>query len=87
MYKGYSITFARSARKQLETLDATDVNRIFPKIEALSKNPRPAGCRKLAGSRLLWRIRVGDYRVVYAIYDDRGIVDVIAVRHRKEVYK
>jgi mRNA interferase RelE/StbE len=87
MYNGYIITFARSARKQLENLDEKAVNRIFPKIEALSKNPRPAGCRKLVGSKFLWRIRVGDYRVVYAIYDDKNIVDIIAVRLRKEVYE
>lgn len=45
----YTITFARSARKELESLDASLVNRIFPKIEALSKEPRPKGCRKLRG--------------------------------------
>lgn len=87
MYNGYTITFARSARKQFENLDEKVVNRIFPKIEALSKNPRPAGCRKLVGSKFLWRIRVGDYRIVYAIYDDKNIVDIIAVRLRKEVYE
>jgi mRNA interferase RelE/StbE len=66
----YGITFARSARKELEDLDVTLIGRIFPKIKALSTEPRPAGCRKLQGEKHLWRIRVGDYRVVYAI-DDR----------------
>ena len=61
--------------------------RIFPKIEALAKDPRPAGSQKLVGNKYLWRIRVGDYRVVYAIYDDKKIVDIIAVRHRKDVYR
>ena len=83
----YSITFARSARKELETLDEKILNRIFPKIEALSKEPRPSGCRKLTGNKQLWRIRVGDYRVVYAIDDDKNLVDIIAVRHRKDVYE
>ena len=82
----YTITFARSARKEIELLDTKLINRIFPKIEALSKDPRPSGCTKLVGDKYLWRIRIGDYRVVYAIYDDKNIVDIIAVRHRKEVY-
>jgi len=56
----YAITFARSARKELESFDAHIVNRIFPKIEALAKEPRPAGCRKLKSEKNLWRIRIGD---------------------------
>ena len=83
----YAITFARPARKELETLDENILNRIFPKIEALAKTPRPHGCKKLRGNKHLWRIRVGDYRVLYAIYDDKSIVDIISVRHRKDVYE
>ncbi|MBI5237557.1 MAG: type II toxin-antitoxin system RelE/ParE family toxin [Deltaproteobacteria bacterium] len=83
----YTITFARSARKEIEALDEKIVNRIFPKIEALTKEPRPSGCRKLVGNKYLWRIRIGDYRVVYAIYDDKNSVDIIAVGHRKDAYK
>jgi mRNA interferase RelE/StbE len=83
----YSITFARSARKELETLNASMVQRIFPKIEALGKEPRPKGCRKLRGEKNLWRIRVGEYRVIYTIYDDKKVVDIIAVRHRSGAYE
>jgi len=83
----YLITFARSARKELQTLDGKLVNRIFPKIENLSIEPRPAGCRKLAGNKHLWRLRVGDYRIVYSIDDDKNLVDIIAVRDRKDAYK
>lgn len=83
----YAITFARSARKELESLDASVVNRIFPRIEALAKEPRPRGCRKLHGEESLWRIRVGNYRVVYAIYDEDQVVDVIAVGHRSKAYR
>ena len=83
----YTICFARSARKELEALEKNIVNRIFPKIEALSKQPRPSGCKKLVGNKYLWRIRIGDYRVVYAIYDNKHLVDIIAVRHRKDVYE
>ena len=83
----YAIIFARSARKEIESFDEKIVNRIFSRIEALSKDPRPSGCRKLVGNKYLWRIRIGDYRVVYAIYDDKLIVDIISVRHRKDVYR
>ena len=83
----YSITFARSARKELESLNAHLVQRIFPKIEALAKEPRPKGCRKLRGEKDLWRIRVGEYRVIYSIYDDKKVIDVIAVRHRSAAYE
>ena len=83
----YSITFARSARKELESLEVSQVQRIFPKIEALAKEPRPKGCRKLRGEKNLWRIRVGDYRVIYAVHDDKEVVDIIAVRHRRAAYQ
>jgi len=83
----YSITFARSARKELESLSASLVQRIFPKIEVLASEPRPKGCRKLRGEKNLWRIRVGDYRVIYAVYDDREVVDIIAIRHRRDAYE
>lgn len=82
----YTITFAHSARKEMEDFDAQIVNRIFPKIEALAKTPRPTGCRKLQGEKNLWRIRIGDYRVIYAIYDAEQRIDVIAVRHRSKAY-
>ena len=82
----YNITFARSARKELENLDAYIVNRIFPKIEALAKEARPAGCRKLQGEKNLWRIRIGDYRVIYVHYEGEQRVDIIAVRHRSKAY-
>ena len=83
----YAVVFARSARKELESLDGGLVNRIFPKIAALAKEPSPDGCRKLKGEKLLWRIRIGDYRVIYAIYDDARKVDVIAIRHRSKAYE
>jgi mRNA interferase RelE/StbE len=82
----YTITFARSARKELESLPASLIRRIVPRIDGLAKNPRPAGCRKIKGGLDLWRIRIGDYRVVYSINDETRIVDVIRVRHRSKAY-
>ena len=83
----YTVAFARSARKELEALDAAVVNRVFPRIEALAREPRPPGCRKLHGERNLWRIRVGDYRVIYAVYDEVQKVDITGVRHRSKAYE
>ena len=83
----YSITFARAARKELEALDAAIVNRIFPKIESLSSNPRPHNCVKLRGAGNLWRLRIGVYRVIYAIDDEKKLIDIIAVRHRRDAYR
>jgi len=61
--------------------------RVIAAIQALATKPRPPGCRKLAGSKNDWRIRVGDYRVVYEIADQIRIVRVNRVRHRREVYR
>ncbi|MEX1097944.1 MAG: type II toxin-antitoxin system RelE/ParE family toxin [Planctomycetales bacterium] len=83
---GHDVTFARSARKELEALDAAIVRRVLPKIEALAGEPRPKGCRKLRSETSLWRIRVGDYRIVYSIDDAERVIDVIAVRHRSAAY-
>jgi mRNA interferase RelE/StbE len=83
----YTITFARSARKELERFDGHVINRICPKIEALAKGPRPIGCHKLEGEKNLWRIRVGDCRVIYTIDDGEQRVDIVAVRHRSKAYE
>ena len=83
----YSISFVRSARKELESLSSKLVQRIFPAIEALAHEPRPKGCRKLTTEKNLWGIRVGDYRVIYAIDDDKEAIDIIAVRHRGKAYQ
>ena len=83
----YAVTFSRSARKELEKLPPQLVERLFPKIESLASQPRPAGCKKLKGGQDLWRIRLGDYRVIYLLDDGRRTVDVVAVRHRSEAYR
>lgn len=83
----YSLTFARSARKELERVDATAARRILAKVEGLALCPRPAGCRKIRGGFNLWRIRVGDYRVVYTVDDAERTVDIVAARPRKNAYR
>ena len=83
----YAIVFARSARKELQALDPTIARRVLRRIEALAAAPRPSGCKKLEGSDNLWRIRIGDWRVIYAIDDGKRLVDVSAVRHRRDAYR
>jgi mRNA interferase RelE/StbE len=83
----YRITFARSARHELEVLDPSVIRRILPKIESLATHPRPHGSCKLTGAKNFWRIRIGDYRVIYSIFDNEGRVDITAVRHRREAYE
>jgi mRNA interferase RelE/StbE len=63
------------------------IQRIFPKLEGLASEPRPAGSKKLKGGQREWRIRVGDYRVVYTIDDEKLVVSVMRIRHRSEVYE
>ena len=83
----YNITFARSARKELEGLDVKYSERIIQKIEMLVINPRPPGCEKLKGEENLWRIRIGNYRVIYSISDKNKIVDIVIIRDRKDAYR
>jgi len=82
----YSISFVRSARRELESLSTPLIRRILAKIELLAKNPRPAGCKKLKGAHDLWRIRVGEYRVIYSIIDREIRIEIITVRHRSKAY-
>ena len=83
----YRIAFAASARNELKDLPSEAIGRVFPKIRELAGNPRPAGCKKLHGYKDRWRIRIGDYRVVYAIDDERRILDITRIAHRKDVYQ
>ncbi|MCU0836627.1 MAG: type II toxin-antitoxin system RelE/ParE family toxin [Chromatiaceae bacterium] len=83
----YRIEVTRSARKILLSLPRDVQKRLAAAIDGLASDPRPAGCRKLTGSDALYRIRVGDYRVVYEPHDDRLLVMVIKLGHRREIYR
>ena len=84
----YRIQIKPSAAKEIEEIDSgRDRERIIGRIRALSANARPAGCEKLSGQYERYRIRVGRYRVVYAIEDDILLVYVVKVGHRKDVYR
>lgn len=83
----YEVLIERTAERDLRSLPHNIFNRIVARIRALAENPRPPGCHKLTGSRNDWRIRIGDYRVVYEIDDARTRVRIFRVRHRREVYR
>lgn len=84
---GFLIELKQSVRKELDALDDVVFSRIDGKIVELAGNPRPAGFKKLKGYRDLWRIRIGDYRVIYVIDNASRPVTIMHVAHRREVYE
>ena len=78
----YTVEFERSAKKELDRLECPIRARVLRKVAALEDDPRPLGATRLVGADDLWRIRIGDYRVVYAIEDDRLVVIVVRVAGR-----
>ncbi len=82
----YLVTLKRSAEKELSRLPGEIHDRIIERLMTLQEDPRPAGVRKLRG-REGYRIRIGDYRVLYVIYDSEQQVEVYSVAHRREVYR
>ena len=82
----YTVALTRKAQKQLDKLDDNIVQPIFDAIGGLADNPRPIGYKKLKG-REGYRIRVGDYRVIYEIFDAQLIVDVVELGNRKNIYE
>ena len=83
----YEVLLSKAARKQLGTLPAFIHNKIIEDISALAASPRPAGCKKLTGYNNSWRIRIGDYMVIYEVEDKILRILVIAIGHRKDVYE
>ena len=82
----YKIEIKESAVKELDSIPRKDLKKIVQKIRFLSDNPRPNGCVKLSG-RERYRIRQGDYRILYSIENEILVVYVIKIGHRKEVYR
>jgi mRNA interferase RelE/StbE len=82
----YKVLFKSSAERELEALEDPLLRRIFGRIETLASEPRPAGVKKMKGFRDLWRIRVGDYRVMYSIDDNTSRVEILRIAHRRDVY-
>jgi len=83
----YEILLEQAAERDLKKLPSEMLNRILPKIKELVKNPKPQHSRKITGSKNDWRIRVGNYRIIYEIDARAEIIRVMRIRHRKDVYR
>lgn len=84
---GHLIDYKKSAEAELDALPQVEHKRVLKAIQKLALNPRPVGCKKLKSKDDLYRIRVGDYRVIYEIHDNVLIVIVVKVGHRQSVYR
>lgn len=83
----YTLVFARSAEKELDQLTGGNLKKVVRKLNELENDPRPPGCLKLKGAdENIWRVRAGDYRILYAIEDVLRIVDIRRIGHRSDVY-
>lgn len=83
----HKLLIERPAERDLKSLEPNVQTRIIQAIRALAAEPRPRGCRKLAGSTADWRIRVGDYRIVYEIDRAARAITITRIRHRREAYR
>ena len=83
----HRIEVAPAALRQLRKLDPTARRRVQAAIELLADQPRPSGAKKLAGGDDEWCVRTGDYRIVYEVHDDVLLVLVVAVGHRRDIYR
>ena len=82
----YSLFIKPSAVKDIEALPKKDRGRVVAKVQSLAGNPRPPGCEKLSGHEL-YRLRQGNYRILYTVHDAHLVVVIIKVGHRREVYR
>lgn len=83
----YKIEWKRSAIKELKKLDPITIYRIIEAVENLANYPYPDGSKKLRGSEYTYRIRIGSYRVIYTLFSDKLIIEIIKVGHRKDIYR
>lgn len=84
----YKIFFSKTAAKELRHLPADELKRVYNKAKELENDPRPVGCKKLGGEKEeLWRVRSGNYRIIYSIDDTVFIIDIRRVGHRQNIYR
>lgn len=81
-----SLRIKRSAEKELRRIPKADLRRIVERIERLATEPRPPGCEKLFDENV-YRVRQGDYRILYSVDDSERVVEVLKIGHRREVYR
>lgn len=83
----YRVEVTKGAQKQIGALSPKDFRRIDRLILSLEENPRPPGCKKLQAEQDVYRLRHGNYRIIYHVNDDSAVVKVLRVMHRREVYR
>ncbi len=83
----YKIEWKHSAIKELKKLDKPTIKRIITVVDSLTTNPIPKNCRKLKGTTSIYRIRVGNYRIIYSLRSHKLIIEIIRVGHRKDIYR
>ena len=83
----YKIEWKKSASKELKQLDRLVIPKVVKAVEKLATNPTPPGGRKIRGSEHTYRIRLGEYRIIYSIKSNVLVIEVISVGHRKEIYR
>jgi mRNA interferase RelE/StbE len=83
----YEVQLERAAERNLRRRSSENFTRMIAYMKTLGENPRPPGCRKITGSRNDWRIRVGDYRIIYEIDDNAMVIRVLRIRHRRDAYR
>ena len=82
----YELTFRPSVAKDLRDIAKTDVKRILARIDSLRDAPRPSGCEKLTGQES-YRLRQGNYRIVYSIEDQMLVIEILKIGHPREIYR
>jgi len=87
MINSYKVEWKQSAQKELKKLPKAVITKIVNSVESLSKNPFPLGSKKISGVEYTFRIRIGDYRIIYTVESERCIIEVIKIGHRKDVYR
>lgn len=85
--ESYKIQWKNSAKKELKKLDKQIIIKILQAVEKLANNPHPSGSKKLMGSESIYRIRVGNYRIIYNIQSSVVSIEIIKVGHRRDVYR
>jgi mRNA interferase RelE/StbE len=83
----YKVALSKSAERELASLPKNIIKKIIAILVSFESNPRPSGCKKLKGFANLWRVRVGNYRIIYSIDDSITLVDVREIGDRKDIYK
>ena len=83
----FEIRWKTSAKKELKKLEPSVIEKIITAVEKLLETPYPQGVRKIQGAEHTYRIRIGDYRVIYSIYANVLLIEIIKIGHRKEVYR